>query len=450
MKKALVLAMSMTLVATMFGCGSNEGSGTSSPAATQSATAGTQKPAEPAKIKFYTYKADKPEEPFVAAVKAFNESHKDIQVEYVALVQNNDAVEFATKLDILTAAGETVDVIHTANMDQLMARAARGVMEPIDDFYKKNNIKAEDEYVLNPILNNKTYGMIVNATQMLTVFNKNHLQEAGMKLPEMGWTWDDFRDYAKKLTTKDHYGTYFHSWGEYANPIAFNEMAHPQLKNDLSLAFDDPSYKYFFELRRAMEKEDKSVEPYADVLAGKYHVLQQFFAGKASMLAVPAYVVRAGTQLDRFPHDFQMVYAPAPRSSKNAEVGLTNVTGSFLAMGSKSKNKEASYTFMRWMSTEGAAYMKDIPGWKKADGKKLLNDFFGSQSKLIDLESLSNTLFHPKNKMLTGGPSVSYGSELKTMVENNFNKYILDNLSFEEVQKKMMNEGQAIVKKNQK
>ncbi|MFD2876883.1 hypothetical protein ACFTAO_14230 [Paenibacillus rhizoplanae] len=40
--------------------------------------------------------------------------------------------------------------------------------------------------------------------------------------------------------------------------------------------FDDPSFEYFFNLRRVMEKEDKSVEPYADVLASNYHVLQQF------------------------------------------------------------------------------------------------------------------------------------------------------------------------------
>ncbi|MFD2876882.1 hypothetical protein ACFTAO_14225 [Paenibacillus rhizoplanae] len=32
----------------------------------------------------------------------------------------------------------------------------------------------------------------------MTVFNKDHLEAAGLSLPEMGWTWDDFRDYAKK------------------------------------------------------------------------------------------------------------------------------------------------------------------------------------------------------------------------------------------------------------
>lgn len=76
---------------------------------------------------------------------------------------------------------------------------------------------------------------------------------------------------------------------------------------------------------RAMEKTDKTTMPLADILAAKNHILQPFFAGKASMIPV----------------------------------------GSFLAMGTKSKQKDASFKFMRWLSTEGAAYIKDIPGWKK-------------------------------------------------------------------------------------
>ena len=335
-------------------------------------------------------------------------------------------------------------------MEHLIARAARGVVEPLDGYYQKENINPKDEYVLNPTINGKYYGIISTSNQMLVAFNKQHLEEAGLKLPEMGWTWDDFREYAKKLTTKDHYGTYFHNWGEYPNFIAYNELPHPQLKEDGTPNFDHPSFKYFFELRRAMEKTDKTVQPYADILAAKNHVLQPFFAGDASMIPVGSYIIRAGTLLDKFPHDFQMVYAPMPRSSKDAELGLTNISGSYLAMGVNSKQKEASYTFMRWLSTEGAAYLKEIPGWKKADGKKLLNEYFGEHAKLIDIDSLTSTLFDPRVKMLPTSISVAYGADLKTVVENGFTKYILEGIPFEEAQKLMTDEANKIIKKNQK
>jgi multiple sugar transport system substrate-binding protein len=453
MKKNVTLLLSMVLSFSLFGCssGNKDGqSGSTMPANTQTAV-DSAKPKEPVKIKFYTYKANKPEEPTVQAVKKFNETHPDIQVEYVDLVQNNDSVEFFKKLDILVGAGEAVDVFQTGNLEQLMERAARGVVEPLDDLYKAHNLKPADEYVLNPDMNGKTYGMVASAQQWLVAFNKDHLKAANLELPKMGWTWDDFRDYAKKMTTKDHYGAYFHTWGDYVNTISYLEMPNPTLKADRSLNFDDPSYKYFFELRRAMEKEDKSVEPYADVMAGKYHVLKQFFAGKASMIAVPTYIIDAGTQLDKFPHDFQMVFAPVPRSSAKAELGLTNITGSFFAMGSKSKNKDAAFTFMRWMTTEGAEALKNpFTGWKKADGKQLLTTFYGQQTKLIDIETLASTLFDPRNKMPSNSFSVPYGSELKTVTENAFTKYMLDNTTFEEAQKYMMDEGKKIIEKNKK
>lgn len=447
-----MLILIFLLAASVIGCSSGSSGQTNGAGGTSGgsgASANADKPKEPVKIKFYTYKADRPEEPFVQAVKAFNGMQKDVQVEYVALVQNNDSVEFMNKLDVLMSAGEVVDVFHTGNMDQLIARAARGVVEPLDNYYKTNNLKPEEEYVLNPTINGKTYGMIVNAAQFMVAFNKDHLKEANLPLPEMGWTWDDFREYAKKLTTKDHYGAYFHTWGEYPNMIAYTELPHPQLKEDMKLQFDHPSYKYFFELRRKMEKEDKSVQPYADILAAKNHILEPFFAGKVSMIPVGSFIVRA-TTLDKFPHNFQTVYAPIPRSSKDAEMGLTNISGNFVGMGTNSKNKDAAYKFMRWLSTEGAMHLKDFPGWKKADGKKLLNEFFGAHTKLIDIESLSNTLFHPKNKMLPTAVAVSYGSELKTVVENGFTKYILNNVSFEDAQKSMIEEAEKIIKKNQK
>lgn len=451
MKKGLSFLIVLCLIFTMIGCSSsNPGSADSNAANNQAANKGNEGAAEsnePVTIKFYTYKTKRDEEPYVIAVNAFNEAHPNIQVEYVDLVQNNDTVEFLNKLDVLMAGGEAVDVFHTGNFEQLIERAARGVVAPLDEFYANENVNPQEEYVLNPTYDGKTYGIIANSSQWMVVFNKDHLEEAGLPIPEMGWTWDDYREYAKKLTTPEHYGTYFHTWGEYPNIIAYTELPHPQLKEDLTLNFDDPSFKYFFELRRAMEEEDKSVEPYADVLASDYHVLQQFFAGKASMLATASFVVNAGTLLDRFPHDFQMVYAPVPRSSEDAEMGLTNVSGSFLGVGAKSKHKEAAYTFARWLTTEGAQYLQDIPGWKKVDGNALLEQFYGDKQDLIDLNSLSSTLFDPRVKMNSAGIAVPYGSELKTIVENGFSQYMLNNITFEEAQKFMMTEGQRLIKK---
>ncbi|WP_049895046.1 ABC transporter substrate-binding protein [Paenibacillus antibioticophila] len=448
MKKTSLLLTCLLLILSITACGSNSGgndnkSATNAPAANEK----KEQPAGKEKIKFYTFKASKPEEPIYQAVQAYNESQDKVEVEYVSLVQNSDSTDFMKKLDILIGSGEVVDVFMTGNEEELLERASRGVVEPLNSFFEQENVKPEDEYNKVVKLDSNIYGLLTSSTQWFTVFNRDHLEKAGLELPEMGWTWDDFREYAKKLTMDGHYGTYFHTWGEYANIIAYTERPNPQLDANLNPIFDDPSFKYFFELRRVMEQEDKSAEPYADVLASNYHVLQQFFAGNASMLAVPSYAVRAGLNLEKFPHDFQMVYAPVPRSVDSNDIGMTNISGAGVAIGAKSEHKQAAYDFIRWVTKEASKYSKDIPSYKGADGEALIKEFFKDNTDLIDTESLANTLFDPRNKM-PDSFSVPYGSELKTIVENGMSSYMLDNRSFDEVKAMMTEEVKKVVDAN--
>ncbi|KUP22033.1 extracellular solute-binding protein [Paenibacillus sp. DMB5] len=450
MKKLSLALASMLLTLSVTACGDgggNSSAATDAPAPAAGGSSSTEQPAGKAKIRFYTFKADKPEEPIYQAVQSYNESQDKVEVEYKSLVQNSDSTEFMKKLDILVAGGEVVDVFMTGNEDELLERASRGVVEPLNSFFEQENITPEDEYSKLLKLDDQVYGILPSSTQWLTVFNKDHLEAAGLTLPEMGWTWDDFRDYAKKLTTDEHYGTYFHTWGEYPNIIAYTERPHPQLNADLKPIFDDPSFEYFFNLRRVMEQEDKSVEPYADVLASNYHVLQQFFAGNASMLAVPSYAVRAALNLEKFPHEFQTMYAPLPRSVDTQELGMTNISGDGLAMGAKSENKEAAYDFIQWMAKESYKFTKEIPAFKGVDGAELIKGFFGENEDLIDTASLSKTLFDPNIKM-PDTFNVPYGNELKAIVENGFASYILDNRSFEDIKNEMTAEVEKVVSAN--
>ncbi|MNO25258.1 Bacterial extracellular solute-binding protein [compost metagenome] len=446
MKKTSLLLVCLLLILSITACGGNDGNNTA--ATNAPAAAGkTEQPAGKEKIKFYTFKASKPDEPSFQAVKAYNESQDKVEVEYVSLVQNSDSTDFMKKLDILISSGEVVDVFMTGNEEELLERASRGVVEPLNSFFEQENVKPEDEYNKVIKLDNNVYGLLTSSTQWFTVFNRDHLEKANLQLPEMGWTWDDFRDYAKKLTMDGHYGTYFHTWGEYANIIAYTERTNPQLDAGLNPIFDDPSFKYFFELRRAMEKEDKSVEPYADVLASNYHVLQQFFAGNASMLAVPSYAIRAGLNLEKFPHDFQMMYAPIPRSVDSKDIGMTSIGGAGIAIGAKSEHKQAAYDFIKWIANDSYQYTKEIPASKGVDGSALIKGFFGENENLIDTESLANTMFDPRNKV-PDTFSVPYGSELKTIVENGFSSYMLDTRSFDEVKAEMTAEVKKVVDAN--
>ncbi|HEY0828852.1 MAG TPA: extracellular solute-binding protein [Bacilli bacterium] len=406
------------------------------------------KKAEPVKIKFYSHEKADPNEPFQKAINAFNGMQTEIQVENVSLVQNANIQEYIEKLDVLMATGEQVDGLFFTQ-DHLQSHAALGVLEPLDDYFGKHNLKASEEYFMNPTHNGKQYGMMLVASPWLVMFNEDHLKESGLPLPDFGWTWEDFSKYAKALTKGEgenkRYGTFFPTWGEYANPITFTDNPHPFFTEDMELQYSDESFKYWFELRRALE-EDKSVVPHSDILATNPNIWAAYFTQKASMFFTGSFGLKYTLHNDTFPHTFKTVYAPLPKSSKDAEEGLTIMSGDYLAIAANSKNKEATFTFIRWLTTEGSIYIPKQSAWKKGDGvenvKRLVGD---NNTDVVDIDSLVHVLFDPRVKTPSSSKiSVPYSGQLKKVLEDGFTKFSLDKISAEDAQQFMMTEGKKI------
>lgn len=67
---------------------------------------------------------------------------------------------------------------------------------------------------------------------------------------------------------------------------------------------------------------------------------------------------------------------------------------------------------------------------------------------MIDTDSLAKTLFDSRNKMPEGTFTVPYGSQLKTIVENSFASYMLDNRKFDDVKAEMTAEVDKVVAAN--
>ncbi len=451
MKKCSILVM-LCMLLLVSACGKSSDSGsTAAPSATTGAGAAQQQ----ITLKVYTNAKGNPDEQMIKIIDAFNKQGGNIKVEHVALVQNNDAREMLQKLDVLSASGEQVDVVLLTNEGFVQERAGNGMLYPLDEFYKAKNINPKEEYFRNPMYNGHYYGAMTDAGFWFVALNENHLKAAGLPVPGFDWTWDDFRTYAKKLKEsggKDRFGAYFHTFGEYANIIAYTDFQNPQLKEDGKLQFDHPTFEYWFNMRRAMEKEDKSVKPHADVLASKQNWPTDFMKGTTSMMPIATYALdEAFTNKNTFPRDFKITFAPLPRSSKDTATGLTNIGGSFLTIAKNSKNKEAAFEFIHFATMKGAEFVGRIPGWKKADCKSILTKFLGDKTDLIDINALSSVQFD--SRVRTPEPSavsVPYQQQLKKVAEAGINKFLLDDVPFEEAKKYMMTEGQKIIDSNKK
>ncbi len=452
MRKFLVLMVCLVMCAyALVGCGSNSSSETQSTpadqtpqnASTNKEDAKTDQPEKQVLLKYYTWELN---DKTKAQIEDFEQKNPNIKVEPLVLVQG-DGRETLNKLDLLYSAGEQVDVIRFANVDTVVQRAEH-MLEPLNGYFEAEGVKPEDEYYVNVKYKDNYYTTMDTVSEWFVGINQELLDKAQLSVPEMGWTWDDFREYAKKLKSAETYGAYFHTWGEYANPIVYSERKNPYIYEDLSPRFDDPSFAYFFNLRRAMEKDDQSVKPLSDVIGGKLSFDTEFFSQSAAMIMYNTRLIDLIADQNKYPHTFKTAFAPMPRSSKDAEIGNTSFGGEFYAIGKNSPNKEEAYKFIRYMTTEATKVgVKGLPGWKKADGKAAVESIIKGHEDSYNVDSLLNTLYDERVKTsLDTNITVSYQAQFKKVIENGFSYFMLDNVSAEDAQKKMLDDAEKIVK----
>lgn len=435
-KSLVVLSGVIATVAILSGCGAKE-SETTAPK-NESVT-----------LKYYNYDTDVLSAATKKQIAKYESMNPNVKIEPITLVPGN-ATDALRKLDITISSGEQVDIVKLPSIEEVMARSALGVLAPLDELYAKDNVKPEEEYYVNPKYKGKYYAFMITSNNWFVLLNEDALKEANLPIPSFDWTWDDYREYAKKLTKGDRYGTYFHSWGEYTNPIAYTDKPNPYVKEDLTPGFNDASFKYFFELRRAMEKDDKSAKPLADVIGAKLNYRNEFFTGKAAMLMSANFMLSDVSNVEKYPHTFKTVFAPLPRSSKEAEAGLTNIGGDYLAIANSSKYKDEAYKFIRFMTTNQDERV-DMTGWKKADSKALIETLYGSNKNLVDIDTLTMVLSDKRIKTaISGDIAIPYGSQLKKVMEDGFSKYMLDNTTAEEAQAWMVQQADKIIQQNKK
>jgi multiple sugar transport system substrate-binding protein len=147
------------------------------------------------------------------AIARFNKTYPNVQVSVDMDPISTGWGDYVTKVLAEFASGSQHDIYGTAT-ETLQSFASRGVFEPIDDFVAKN----PDYSDFAPALfedckyNGKIYYVPTSWNNIMINYNRDLFDKAGVKYPATGWTWDDFRTIAKKLTLKDSSGNVT-QWG---------------------------------------------------------------------------------------------------------------------------------------------------------------------------------------------------------------------------------------------
>ncbi|GEN56488.1 sugar ABC transporter substrate-binding protein [Halolactibacillus alkaliphilus] len=433
-----ILILLVLAVLTLTACGGNGESSTGDV---------TDDSEEQVTIKFYNWDNEVMARTTAGYIEQFEAENPNIKVESVSLVPG-DSIATLENLDILLAAGESVDVMAFPAVDRLYQRQAMGALHPLNEFYDSEGIDPTEEYYVNPSVGDDYYGIQFNATTNFVLINKDALDAAGLEVPTAGWTWDDFAEYAEKLTVekdgKTQYGAYFHSWPLYMNPPAQTLMKHPFLLEDGTTNFTDPSYARLFELRKKME-DNGNAKPFRDVLGADLSYRAEFFNEEAAMLLTGSWMIGEVGDLEANPHDFKTAFAPVPVVNEGDNTDYF-MGGNYLAIGKSSDHKEAAYKFARFISTNMSDARTEIPGWTQADLEPFILDIIAGNEEYYDVDSLLHTVTSDEIGYLDASQiSIDYSGELEEILVDGFAKHMLNNEPVDEVTEWMIERATSII-----
>lgn len=190
MKKKIIsyLALSLVLAVGITGCSSGK---------SKSSSANSNGKKEKVTIRFATWDTDTLLKIEQDIAKKFEEKHPDIKVQVEAYGEG-----FDQKVAASFGAKNPPDVLYMWNFPTYAKS-----LQPMTDFISNDkDLNIDDFYpgLLNySKVNGVVYGLPAGFTTHVVYYNKKIFDEAKVPYPKEGWTWDDFKDIAAKLSKPD-------------------------------------------------------------------------------------------------------------------------------------------------------------------------------------------------------------------------------------------------------
>lgn len=202
-----IISIMLTIILTcglIAGCGSDskETNGNSTEGTTQKNSGqekdnGQETEAEPVTIKVAWWSAGEDQVLWNKISDIYTEK-TGIQVEWMSVTDGYDQ-----KMMTATAGGNPPDVILYWNTPQY---AEAKIVDDITDLLERDNFKPEGKYPVCEKFEQykgRTYGISEEITPRAIYYNKKLFNKLGVPYPQDGWTWDEFIETCKALTTDE-------------------------------------------------------------------------------------------------------------------------------------------------------------------------------------------------------------------------------------------------------
>lgn len=370
-------------------------------------------------------------------IEAFEKANPEIKVKVISVADDYD-----TKMQTMFAGNEAPDVVQVAENGQNFA--SKNLFEDLSNYISENTIDVEGNWadtMTQYTYDEKPFALPDRGGPEILYYNKDMFDAAGIAYPSGDWTIEDYTEAMEKLTIKDgdttiQYGASGLDWAP--NWGSFIKANGGSIVEDGKMVIDSPenleTLKWYNDIY-----QKGNVLTYQELEQVKNSNADSMFAqGKVAMLTTGFWNVQSNTKLEGFNFDI----APMP-------AGVEKTTwpfGSALAISKTSKNKEAAFKFIEFMTGEEAQQMlgeglADCP----ANLKVLNSEAFTNREvngKQLDLSVVGESTARVKIDGAFQGP---YYGEITSECGTQIKEMLLGRLTPEEAIKKMQANGEKIL-----
>lgn len=293
---------------------------------------------------------------FKKLIKEFNKEHPHIKVKPTGIPADGWG-DFVNTVSTQIAGGKIPDTVHVAIEGQALFASKKDLLEPLDDYIKKDSDTVDEYYdTVNEKLlkwtkqygskDNKRYFMPDGYNTVAMNCSKTLFKKAGLDIPNDDWTWDDFKKAGHKIKKKT---------GAYMIPagygFTFGDIMPWLLTNGASTMDEDWS-QATFDSSGAIEAAEfvrsLVVDKLAPVPGGKFDAATQMKKGKLACFGAGRYA-NAAIAENKLTDDVQIIDFPSNTGKMGSPVGW-NAWPIF----HQSKNKDDAWTFIKFVMSKKA------------------------------------------------------------------------------------------------
>ncbi len=275
---------------------------------------------EPVTIGF-VYGSFAPQEKWELYFQGFLADHPEVTINYIPVPLDNWG-DYTQKIVTLLVGGEQVDVIWNA-IEAVPMMADRGILRELDSF-----IAADSDiqgYIddVNPKLleglrwKDQQYLLPFAWNAPLMYYNKSVLANAGLAEPSPDWTWDDFLEYAQKITQDTNGDGTPDIWG-FQTGFGMWDLGDWPISNGtywMSEDFSEPWYSKP-ETIEAVQFVHDLIWKYNVAPSGDFSAAEAFAAGTLGMFGGAPATREALIPAGMTPDDYDVTFWPTHNGSE--------------------------------------------------------------------------------------------------------------------------------------